>query len=371
MRNTHGEGRTQAAPRQEAVDVMGKTIPRLLPPNRLSLSTAQCYNCHTTATPLWRKDDEGKTVCNACGLYYKLHGSSRPISMKSDVIRKRSRHDARRLGNSAPETPSVSPDVSRRPSPVREVSPTLAPDSTTQMSYDYDDNDYHTSQSELMGALGHDTHPQHMYNFQTAFALQFPGPYHPDYMTQMYNPSTDALPFSSVDASDMESIAMSPRTHKRRRMSTDSMSETPSSAVSYCSYNDGYSTPASSAPSHSHRSSMEFSFSSYPMSYNNSGPVFRGSNNTFWHPPMMPQGENSPHLFHPPMLPPGEDSPMDYLHPPMLPQDDDSLFSSFLLHPPMTLPDDSNSNMNNYPHPPMFPTEYQGHDSYDTNMRVY
>ncbi|KAG2086083.1 uncharacterized protein F5147DRAFT_729556 [Suillus discolor] len=41
-------------------------------------------------SPLWRKDDEGKTVCNACGLYYKLHGSARPISMKSDIIRKRS-----------------------------------------------------------------------------------------------------------------------------------------------------------------------------------------------------------------------------------------------------------------------------------------
>ncbi|KAF9521689.1 hypothetical protein CPB83DRAFT_922596, partial [Crepidotus variabilis] len=26
---------------------------------------AQCYNCHTMATPLWRKDDEAKTVCNA------------------------------------------------------------------------------------------------------------------------------------------------------------------------------------------------------------------------------------------------------------------------------------------------------------------
>ncbi|KAG1796455.1 uncharacterized protein HD556DRAFT_1190621, partial [Suillus plorans] len=49
-----------------------------------------CYNCHTTATPLRRKDAEGKTVCNVCGLYYKLHSSAHPISMKSDIIRKRS-----------------------------------------------------------------------------------------------------------------------------------------------------------------------------------------------------------------------------------------------------------------------------------------
>jgi len=285
--------------------------------------------------------------------------------MKSDVIRKRSRHDARRIGNSVSETPSASPDVSRRTSPIREVSPTLAPDSTTQMTYDYDDNDYRSSQSELMSALGHDAHQHQVFHSQGSFNLQFPGPYHPDYITQLFSMPNDVLPFASVDSSDIESISMSPRNHKRRRMSTDSMSEPPSSAVSYCSYTDGYSTSATSATSHSQRSSMEFPFSSYPSVSYNSGPVFRGSNNTFWHPPMMPLNDNSPHLFHPPMLPPAEDSPMDYLHPPMLPQDED--FFSTYLHPPMTLPDDSNMNGVRA----MFTHEYSGHDSYDTNMRVY
>jgi hypothetical protein len=55
--------RSQAAPRQESSDTIGALIP--LQVNFLvcgligSSHTAQCYNCHTTATPLWR---EGKTV---------------------------------------------------------------------------------------------------------------------------------------------------------------------------------------------------------------------------------------------------------------------------------------------------------------------
>lgn len=34
----------------------------------------QCTNCSTSTTTLWRRNNDGDTVCNACGLYYKLHG---------------------------------------------------------------------------------------------------------------------------------------------------------------------------------------------------------------------------------------------------------------------------------------------------------
>ncbi|ODQ60050.1 hypothetical protein WICANDRAFT_16044, partial [Wickerhamomyces anomalus NRRL Y-366-8] len=48
-----------------------------------------CFNCHTQKTPLWRRDPNGNTLCNACGLFQKLHGTMRPLSLKTDVIKKR------------------------------------------------------------------------------------------------------------------------------------------------------------------------------------------------------------------------------------------------------------------------------------------
>uniref|UniRef100_A0A7E4VMJ9 GATA-type domain-containing protein n=1 Tax=Panagrellus redivivus TaxID=6233 RepID=A0A7E4VMJ9_PANRE len=38
-----------------------------------------CVNCRTNNTTLWRRNTNGETVCNACGLYYKLHGIDRPV----------------------------------------------------------------------------------------------------------------------------------------------------------------------------------------------------------------------------------------------------------------------------------------------------
>ncbi|OAX33978.1 glucocorticoid receptor-like (DNA-binding domain) [Rhizopogon vinicolor AM-OR11-026] len=156
-----------------------------------TIGSAQCYGCHTTATPLWRKDDEGKIVCNACGLYYKLYNSVRPIRIKSDIIRKRSRYDARVPCTSLTEptsasnipstpseppsqtqtqtqtqTPSASPSVSCRPPPPPSPSPILAPDNTTQPIASH-------RSSELMGALG-ETY---------AVCNPFPGLYHPGYLS--------------------------------------------------------------------------------------------------------------------------------------------------------------------------------------------
>jgi hypothetical protein len=54
-------------------------------------SSLTCSNCSTRATSLWRRDAEGLPVCNACGLFVKLHGIPRPRSLKNDVIKKRRR----------------------------------------------------------------------------------------------------------------------------------------------------------------------------------------------------------------------------------------------------------------------------------------
>uniref|UniRef100_A0A8C4QRA2 Zinc finger transcription factor Trps1 n=1 Tax=Eptatretus burgeri TaxID=7764 RepID=A0A8C4QRA2_EPTBU len=56
-----------------------------------------CVNCLTTTTTLWRKNADGGYVCNACGLYQKLHSTPRPmniIKQNGEQIRRRMRKRA-------------------------------------------------------------------------------------------------------------------------------------------------------------------------------------------------------------------------------------------------------------------------------------
>lgn len=47
----------------------------------------KCFNCACIQTPLWRRGPGGEQLCNACGIYYKNHGTHRsmPVKMKSMV----------------------------------------------------------------------------------------------------------------------------------------------------------------------------------------------------------------------------------------------------------------------------------------------
>ncbi|KAE9366061.1 hypothetical protein N431DRAFT_549070 [Stipitochalara longipes BDJ] len=53
-----------------------------------------CSNCSTNNTSLWRRTHDGLPVCNACGLFMRLHGFPRPLSLKTDVVKKRKRDRA-------------------------------------------------------------------------------------------------------------------------------------------------------------------------------------------------------------------------------------------------------------------------------------
>eukprot|EP00866_Antonospora_locustae_P000093 jgi/Antlo1/93/1323 len=47
-----------------------------------------CAHCGTTKTSLWRRLGDA-VVCNACGLYHRMHGIKRPISLRKSFIRRR------------------------------------------------------------------------------------------------------------------------------------------------------------------------------------------------------------------------------------------------------------------------------------------
>ncbi|KAM3957113.1 GATA-binding factor A [Aphomia sociella] len=83
--------------------INGVNRPLVKPSKRLSAARRHgqcCTNCGSRNTTLWRRNNDGEPVCNACGLYYKLHGINRPLAMRKDGIQTRKRKP-KKSGNAA------------------------------------------------------------------------------------------------------------------------------------------------------------------------------------------------------------------------------------------------------------------------------
>ncbi|KIY46386.1 GATA transcription factor, partial [Fistulina hepatica ATCC 64428] len=52
----------------------------------------QCSHCQTRRTCVWRRSKAGTRLCNACGVYARLRGKDRPLHLKGNKIRPRTRH---------------------------------------------------------------------------------------------------------------------------------------------------------------------------------------------------------------------------------------------------------------------------------------
>lgn len=103
-KNYYGYGYSNGATRASMHTTEEKANRRLSASRRVGLT---CTNCETDKTSLWRRNAVGEPVCNACGLYYKLHSVNRPLSMKKDNIQTRKRKPKGSKHSSSNETSMV------------------------------------------------------------------------------------------------------------------------------------------------------------------------------------------------------------------------------------------------------------------------
>ncbi|KAF7349843.1 hypothetical protein MVEN_01284800 [Mycena venus] len=65
------------------------------PDAEVALGAPECSHCHTHHTSVWRRSKTGAKLCNACGVYARLRGRDRPLSLKRNKIRPRCKHPKR------------------------------------------------------------------------------------------------------------------------------------------------------------------------------------------------------------------------------------------------------------------------------------
>lgn len=80
-----------ALPSSERFSKPGRRSSRVSNADSDKRDSVSCSNCETNNTSLWRRTNDGQPICNACGLFVRLHGIPRPLSLKTNVVKKRKR----------------------------------------------------------------------------------------------------------------------------------------------------------------------------------------------------------------------------------------------------------------------------------------
>ncbi|KAJ3077793.1 hypothetical protein HDU99_000973, partial [Rhizoclosmatium hyalinum] len=79
-----------------------------------------CSNCETTVASSWRRDKDGRPMCNSCSVYQRMYGIARPKDMRKDKVAPRS----------AAPTADAQPRKRNRRTAVKRVRPVPVPQST-------------------------------------------------------------------------------------------------------------------------------------------------------------------------------------------------------------------------------------------------
>eukprot|EP01080_Neovahlkampfia_damariscottae_P004534 gene4534-7911_t len=59
-------------------------------PSKRNSKNVCCANCNCETSPLWRKGEGKKVLCNKCGLYWSRHGMNRPLTLEKERKTRRS-----------------------------------------------------------------------------------------------------------------------------------------------------------------------------------------------------------------------------------------------------------------------------------------